>query len=207
MPKIAYSCLLVPKGKRRFIWGELAGPTRLELATSGVTGRRSNQLNYDPAMGWHIIENCFGSFKPPALAHPSSGSFAVVPLAPDILIAPRPRKAYTKVKGSTQSGQGRDIMARMTRMEKFKAKMDIEMDHIRAALMELRAKAKEAKLDARLEFEKGLDALEKNQGDLKAKLDEWAKTGMEAGGEIKKGIKRSAKDLKKSVKKAYKTLT
>jgi len=98
-------------------------------------------------------------------------------------------------------------MARMTKTEKFKAKFDIEMDHIRAALIELRAKAKGAKLDARLEFEKGLDALEKNQGDLKAKLDEWAKTGKEAGGELKKGIKRSAKDLKKSVKKAYKTLT
>ncbi len=28
----------------------MAGPTRLELATSGVTGRRSNQLNYDPDM-------------------------------------------------------------------------------------------------------------------------------------------------------------
>jgi hypothetical protein len=27
---------------------KVAGPTRLELATSGVTGRRSNQLNYDP---------------------------------------------------------------------------------------------------------------------------------------------------------------
>ena len=26
----------------------MAGPTRLELATSGVTGQRSNQLNYDP---------------------------------------------------------------------------------------------------------------------------------------------------------------
>jgi hypothetical protein len=26
----------------------LAGSTRLELATSGVTGRHSNQLNYDP---------------------------------------------------------------------------------------------------------------------------------------------------------------
>ena len=26
------------------------GPTRLELATSGVTGRRSNQLNYDPGI-------------------------------------------------------------------------------------------------------------------------------------------------------------
>ena len=28
----------------------MAGPTRLELATSGVSGRRSNQLNYDPAV-------------------------------------------------------------------------------------------------------------------------------------------------------------
>ena len=28
----------------------VAGSTRLELATSGVTGRRSNQLNYDPAV-------------------------------------------------------------------------------------------------------------------------------------------------------------
>ena len=27
----------------------VAGPTRLELATSCVTGMRSNQLNYDPA--------------------------------------------------------------------------------------------------------------------------------------------------------------
>ena len=29
---------------------QVAGLTRLELATSGVTGRRSNQLNYDPAV-------------------------------------------------------------------------------------------------------------------------------------------------------------
>ncbi len=27
----------------------MAGPTRLELAASCVTGMRSNQLNYDPA--------------------------------------------------------------------------------------------------------------------------------------------------------------
>jgi hypothetical protein len=30
--------------------GEMTGPTRLELATSGVTGRRSNRLNYDPVL-------------------------------------------------------------------------------------------------------------------------------------------------------------
>ena len=28
----------------------MAGSTRLELATSCVTGRRSNQLNYDPVI-------------------------------------------------------------------------------------------------------------------------------------------------------------
>ena len=31
----------------------LAGATRLELATSGVTGRRSNQLNYAPV--WRLL--------------------------------------------------------------------------------------------------------------------------------------------------------
>ncbi len=34
--------------------GKMAGPTRLELATSGVTGRRSNRLNYDPTKGLQL---------------------------------------------------------------------------------------------------------------------------------------------------------
>ena len=42
----------------------LAGTTRLELATSGVTGRRSNQLNYDPA-------KCSLSGRP--VDHPGTG--------------------------------------------------------------------------------------------------------------------------------------
>ncbi len=33
----------------------MAGSTRLELATSGVTGRRSNQLNYDPAVVLRMV--------------------------------------------------------------------------------------------------------------------------------------------------------
>jgi hypothetical protein len=41
----------VGKRQRLNLSEMVAGPTRLELATSGVTGRRSNQLNYDPAKG------------------------------------------------------------------------------------------------------------------------------------------------------------
>ena len=37
-----------PRGERAAIL-EVAGSTGLEPAASGVTGRRSNQLNYDPA--------------------------------------------------------------------------------------------------------------------------------------------------------------
>jgi hypothetical protein len=47
----------------------VAGPTRLELATSGVTGRRSNQLNYDPASAFALAR--FGATRAsgPAIAY------------------------------------------------------------------------------------------------------------------------------------------
>jgi hypothetical protein len=35
----------------------MAGTTRLELATSAVTGQRSNQLNYVPAVLYRVTEN------------------------------------------------------------------------------------------------------------------------------------------------------
>jgi hypothetical protein len=49
---------------------QMAGPTRLELATSCVTGRRSNRLNYGPAveiLGWWVASGVKGrppGFKP-----------------------------------------------------------------------------------------------------------------------------------------------
>jgi hypothetical protein len=38
-------------GKQVNFFGGMAGTTRLELATSAVTGQRSNQLNYVPTEG------------------------------------------------------------------------------------------------------------------------------------------------------------
>jgi hypothetical protein len=45
-----YSAIESTTTKTRNSLKDLAGPTRLELATSCVTGRRSNRLNYGPAL-------------------------------------------------------------------------------------------------------------------------------------------------------------
>ena len=43
---------------------KVAGPTGLEPATSGVTGRRSSRLNYDPASKQALGDQMSGDFNP-----------------------------------------------------------------------------------------------------------------------------------------------
>ena len=54
----------VPFSLRKFL-KEMAGTTRLELATSAVTGQRSNQLNYVPNLIL-IVSNVFWAARVPA---------------------------------------------------------------------------------------------------------------------------------------------
>ena len=50
----------LPTELSRRVFKEVAGLTRLELATSGVTGRRSNRLSYNPVLSIITIEKIPG---------------------------------------------------------------------------------------------------------------------------------------------------
>ena len=58
-------------GKLADLLGTLAGSTGLEPAASGVTGRRSNQLNYNPSVdgGRYRIRTCDSRRVKPVLYH------------------------------------------------------------------------------------------------------------------------------------------
>ncbi len=93
-------------------------------------------------------------------------------------------------------------MAKLTKTDEFLERLGIEMDHIKAGLTELKAKGRELGLEARLDFEKGLRSLEKTEKDLKVRMGEWAKVGGQAGADVKMGLERAAKELKKAVSDA-----
>ncbi len=93
-------------------------------------------------------------------------------------------------------------MAKLTKTDEFLERLGIEMDHIKAGLMDLKAKGRKLGLEARLDFEKGLKSFEAAQKDLKANVAEWAKAGGKAGTDVKKGLEQAVKDLKKAVSDA-----
>ena len=90
-------------------------------------------------------------------------------------------------------------MTKMTKTEELKERLAIEMDHVKAGMADLKARGRKLKLEARLDYEKGLKSLESAQADLKVRIAEWSKAGEKAGAEVKKGLEQAAKDLKKAV--------
>ncbi len=94
-------------------------------------------------------------------------------------------------------------MAKLTKKDEFLERLGIEMDHVKAGLLELKAKGRELTLEARLEYDRGLKSLEKKEQELKVRMGEWGKAGRKAGEDVKKGLERAAKDLKKAIDDAY----
>jgi hypothetical protein len=129
-------------------------------------------------MGWPIIENCPGTFK-------KSLGFSQIR------------------RFSATLDRGGDNMAKLTKKDEFLERLGIEMDHVKAGLMELKAKGRKLKLEARLEYDRGLKSLEKKEQELKVRMGEWSKAGQKAGEDVKQGLERAAKDLKKAIDDAY----
>jgi hypothetical protein len=94
-------------------------------------------------------------------------------------------------------------MPKMSKSDEIRERLSIEMDHVKARMLELKAGARKLGLEARLDYEKGLRALEKKERELKVRMKDWAKAGEKAGAEMKKGVERAAKDLKKAVEDAW----
>lgn len=90
-------------------------------------------------------------------------------------------------------------MAMLTKKDELLERLGIEMDHIKAGLAELKARSRKLRLEARLDFEKGLRSLERTEKDLKDRMGEWAKAGEKAGADVKHGLEHAAMELKKAV--------
>jgi hypothetical protein len=100
-------------------------------------------------------------------------------------------------------GDRRESMAKLKKTDEFQERIGIQIDHAKARLMELKARAREVRLDARKDYDRGILALEKKQRELKAHLGEWKKAGEAAGLDLKKKIEKSARDLKKAVESSF----
>jgi hypothetical protein len=93
-------------------------------------------------------------------------------------------------------------MAKMSKEEEIRERLSIEMDHLKAQMLELRAKGRKIGLEARLELEKRLSSLETTREEILSRIGECAKAGEKATGEMKKGLERAAQELKKAVEDA-----
>lgn len=90
-------------------------------------------------------------------------------------------------------------MQRTSKADELRQRLSIEMDHIKARMLELKAKARKLGLEARLDLEKSLGSMEKAQEELKTRVADWAKAGEKATADIRKGLEKAARDLKKAV--------
>jgi uncharacterized coiled-coil DUF342 family protein len=81
-------------------------------------------------------------------------------------------------------------------------KLRAEIEEWNAEIGLLRAKAKSATADTRIEYERHINDLEKRRDELDAKLEEISQSGSGAWDDIKRGADRAWKEMSDAVKNA-----
>lgn len=90
----------------------------------------------------------------------------------------------------------------MDKKEIYREKMDARMKELNAKIDELKARAQKSKADAKLEYTKGVDALEEKRDELKKNIKEWNEAGEQSAEDLRQGIEEAFFDLKEALKSA-----
>lgn len=90
----------------------------------------------------------------------------------------------------------------MTEKERYKQKVQAQLDEWKADIAKLKAKASGAKADAQIAMNKQVEALERKLQDAQAKLSELAEASEDAWDSVKKGGESAWDSLKSAVSDA-----
>lgn len=90
----------------------------------------------------------------------------------------------------------------MTKQEAYQQKLEARLERIAAEIVALRAKADEAKADARLRLYEEIEALRAKQDELHGRLEALKAAGDGAWGDLRAGVERAWDDLEAAVRKA-----
>jgi chromosome segregation ATPase len=90
----------------------------------------------------------------------------------------------------------------MTDKKAYADKLSAEIEKWDSEIGVMRAKAKSASADARIEYDRQINDLEKRRDELDAKLDELRNSSGNAWDDIKDGVDRAWKNMSSAVQNA-----
>ena len=84
----------------------------------------------------------------------------------------------------------------------YRRKLEARLDQLAAEIDKLQAKAAEASADARIEYERQVEALRKKQADARDRLRDFDEASGEAWKDLTGGLEKAWNDLADAVRKA-----
>ncbi|MDI5983371.1 coiled coil domain-containing protein [Halomonas sp. M4R5S39] len=90
----------------------------------------------------------------------------------------------------------------MTNREAYEQKLQAKLDEWQAEVDRLRARAKGAEADARIEYQEEIDRLEAQRNEARQKLAELQRASDDAWEDVKAGVERAWDSLNEAIKSA-----